>query len=138
MDGVLADYSADAVFFGPEGALRRPNAIKPVFEKMFAEFAKPGASVARKQRLIEGNTHTSFGRPGWASGHKSPVQVLGSASLLQRHRHQAYFARKRRRRGSRIRHKDGLPSVHVIFRVCMSVVHIAIARCHRNKGKFFA
>ena len=54
MDGVLADYLADALFFGPEGALRGPNAIKPVFEKMFAEFAKPGASVARKQRLIEG------------------------------------------------------------------------------------
>jgi ketosteroid isomerase-like protein len=47
MDGVLADYSADAVFFRPEGALRGPNAIKPVFERMFAEFAKLGASVAR-------------------------------------------------------------------------------------------
>jgi ketosteroid isomerase-like protein len=47
MDGVLADYSADAVFLRPEGALRGPNAIKPVFERMFAEFAKPGASVAR-------------------------------------------------------------------------------------------
>lgn len=54
MDGVLADYSADAVFFRPEGARRGPNAIEPVFERMFAEFAKPGASVARKQRLIEG------------------------------------------------------------------------------------
>ena len=54
MEGVLADYSADAVFFGPEGALRGPNAIKPVFEKMFAEFAKPGRSFAMKQRLIEG------------------------------------------------------------------------------------
>jgi len=42
------------VFFGLEGALRGPNAIKPVFERTFAEFAKPGASVARKQRLIEG------------------------------------------------------------------------------------
>jgi hypothetical protein len=42
------------VFFGPEGALRGPNAIKPVFERMFAEFAKPGAYVARKRRLIEG------------------------------------------------------------------------------------
>jgi ketosteroid isomerase-like protein len=48
MDGVL-DYSADTVFFGPEGALRGPNAIKPVFERMFAEFAKPGTSFSRKQ-----------------------------------------------------------------------------------------
>jgi ketosteroid isomerase-like protein len=54
MEGVLADYSVDAVFFGPEGALRGPNAIKPVFEKIFAEFAKPERSFAMKQRLVEG------------------------------------------------------------------------------------
>jgi ketosteroid isomerase-like protein len=28
LDGVLADYSPDAVFFGPEGILRGPNAIR--------------------------------------------------------------------------------------------------------------
>lgn len=54
LDAVLADYSADAVFFGPEGALRGPNAIKPVFERMFTEFSEPGTSVALTQRLIEG------------------------------------------------------------------------------------
>ena len=31
LDGLLADYAADAVFFGPEGAFRGPDAIKPVF-----------------------------------------------------------------------------------------------------------
>jgi hypothetical protein len=51
----MADYSADAVFLGPEGALRGPDAIKPVFERFFAEFAKPGTSFARKQRSIEGD-----------------------------------------------------------------------------------
>jgi ketosteroid isomerase-like protein len=54
IDGVLSDYSADAVFFWSEGVLHGPGAIKPVFERMFVELAKPGASVARKQRLIEG------------------------------------------------------------------------------------
>jgi ketosteroid isomerase-like protein len=53
MEGVMADYSADAVFFGPEGALRGPNVIKPVFEKIFAELAKPGRSFAMKQRFVE-------------------------------------------------------------------------------------
>lgn len=53
IDALLADYSPDAVFFGPEGALRGPDAIKSVFEKLFAEFAKPGASLTGKQRLIE-------------------------------------------------------------------------------------
>ncbi len=51
MEGVLADYSADAVFFGPEGALRGPNAIKPASEKVFAELAKAGRSFAMKQRI---------------------------------------------------------------------------------------
>lgn len=55
IDGVMEDYAADAVFFGPEGALRGPKAIKSFFERMFAEFAKPGASIAGKQRLIEGD-----------------------------------------------------------------------------------
>lgn len=54
LNGILADYSADAVFFGPEGALRGPAAIKPVFERLFAEFSKPGVSFSRKQQLIEG------------------------------------------------------------------------------------
>jgi ketosteroid isomerase-like protein len=47
LNGLLADYAADAVFFGPDGALRGPDVIRPVFARMFAEFAKPGASVAR-------------------------------------------------------------------------------------------
>jgi ketosteroid isomerase-like protein len=55
INGVMADYSADAVFLGPEGALRGPDAIKPVFDRFFAEFAKPGMSFARKQQLIEGD-----------------------------------------------------------------------------------
>ena len=54
LDALLADYAADAVYFGPEGALRGPNQIKPVFERLFAELAKPGASLTGKQRLIEG------------------------------------------------------------------------------------
>jgi len=55
INGLMADYSADAVFLGPEGALRGPDAIRPAFERFFAEFAKPGTSFAGKQRLIAGN-----------------------------------------------------------------------------------
>jgi ketosteroid isomerase-like protein len=55
LDGIMADYSADALFFAAEGALRGLGAIRAVFEKMFSEFAKPGASVASKQRLVEGD-----------------------------------------------------------------------------------
>src|SRR5258708_37258677 len=51
MEGVLADYSADAVFFGPEGALRGPNAIKPASEKVFAGLPKARRAFAMKQRI---------------------------------------------------------------------------------------
>lgn len=55
IDGVLAGYSEDAVFFGHGDVLRGPNAIKTVFEALFAEFARLGLSVTRKQRAIEGD-----------------------------------------------------------------------------------
>jgi hypothetical protein len=33
----------------------RPAAIRGVFEKLFGEFAKPGASIGSKLRLVEGD-----------------------------------------------------------------------------------
>lgn len=55
LDGIIADYSDDALFFGPDGALRGTKAIRGVFEQFFAEFAKPGGSFSRKQLLVEGD-----------------------------------------------------------------------------------
>ena len=55
LDGLIADYSQDALFFGHGDVLRGPNAIKAAFEELFAEFAKPGASIVLKQRVIEGD-----------------------------------------------------------------------------------
>ena len=59
LDGLLADYSADAVFFGPEGALQGPEAIRPIFQKLLGEFSEPGVSFTRQQRWVEGEyAHT--------------------------------------------------------------------------------
>jgi ketosteroid isomerase-like protein len=38
LDGVLADYSLDAVLFVPAGPLKGPAAIKPLFQALVAEF----------------------------------------------------------------------------------------------------
>jgi ketosteroid isomerase-like protein len=54
IDGTIADYSTDAVFLSAEGAVRGRDAIRAVFEKLFNEFGKPGASITSKQRLIAG------------------------------------------------------------------------------------
>jgi nicotinamidase-related amidase len=53
LDGIMTDYAVDALFFTPEGELRGPAAIRGVFEKLFGEFSKPGASIASKKRLVE-------------------------------------------------------------------------------------
>ena len=53
LDGLMADYSADAVFFSPEGALRGPEAIRGVFEKLFSEFSKPDSTLTPRLTLIE-------------------------------------------------------------------------------------
>ena len=53
--GILADYSSDAVLFTPTGPLRGPAAIKPLFQALVSEFAKPGSSFTMQHRSIEGD-----------------------------------------------------------------------------------
>ena len=55
LEGVVADYSSDAVLFVPDRALKGPDAIKPFFQAFFAEFAKPGASFSMRQRYVDGD-----------------------------------------------------------------------------------
>jgi ketosteroid isomerase-like protein len=54
LEGVLADYSSDALFFIPGEPLRGPDAIKPFFQAILSEFAKPGASFSMRQQSVEG------------------------------------------------------------------------------------
>jgi len=53
LDGVVADYSPEAMLFIPGNLLRGPAAIKPFFKAFFLEFAKPGASFSMQQRTVE-------------------------------------------------------------------------------------
>lgn len=55
LDGILSDYAANAILFTPDGALKGPKEIKPLFERMLAEFGKPGASFAMKQMAVDGD-----------------------------------------------------------------------------------
>lgn len=54
LEGVLADYSSDAVLFVAAGPLKGPDAIKPLFQSLVSEFAKPGSSFTMQRRCIEG------------------------------------------------------------------------------------
>ncbi len=55
LDGVLADYSSDAVLFIPGRPLKGPDAIRPFFQDLLAEFAMPGASFSMRERCVEGD-----------------------------------------------------------------------------------
>ena len=55
MQGVVADYAPDAVMIVPTGVLRGVHEIKPLFQGLIAEFAKPGATFDLQQQVIEGD-----------------------------------------------------------------------------------
>ena len=55
LEGILSDYASDAVLFAPDGPLKGPDAIRPLFQTMFAEFGKPGAVFSMKQRSVDGD-----------------------------------------------------------------------------------
>ena len=52
--GILADYAPDAVLFTPNGPLRGPDAMRPFFQAVIAEFGKPGTTFNMKLRDIVG------------------------------------------------------------------------------------
>ncbi len=54
LQGVVADYAPDAVMIVPAGVLRGVHEIMPLFQGLFAEFARPGATFDLQQQVIEG------------------------------------------------------------------------------------
>jgi len=55
MNGVVADYAPDAVMIVPTGVLRGVRGIRPLFQVLISEFAKPGATFDLQQQVIEGD-----------------------------------------------------------------------------------
>ena len=55
VEGVVADYSSDAVLFVPSGTLKGTDSIEPFFQALISEFVKPGSSFTMQLRSIEGD-----------------------------------------------------------------------------------
>jgi ketosteroid isomerase-like protein len=53
--GILSDYVPSSVLLAPHGPLKGVDAIRPLFQTLFAEFAKPGAVFSMKQQYVEGD-----------------------------------------------------------------------------------
>ena len=55
LKGIISDYAPGAVLFTPDGPLKGADAIRPLFEAIFAEFGKPGAAFKMKQQSVDGD-----------------------------------------------------------------------------------
>src|SRR6516164_4213299 len=55
VNAILSDYAPDVVLFTKDGALKGVDALRPVFERLVEEFAKPGATFNMQQQVVEGD-----------------------------------------------------------------------------------
>jgi ketosteroid isomerase-like protein len=55
LEGVLEDYTDDSVLLTPMGAFRGREALRGFFTMAFAEFSKPGTTLAMKMSMVEGD-----------------------------------------------------------------------------------
>ena len=54
LEGILDDYSHEAMLFTPAGLLRGRSEIEALFKNLLAEFGKPGASDTVHTEVFEG------------------------------------------------------------------------------------
>lgn len=80
LDGIVEDYSHDAVLFTPDGVLNGPAAIRGLFVKMFAEFAKPGASF----EMVRQDTAGEAAYIIWRAETADNVYELGTDTFVIR------------------------------------------------------
>jgi ketosteroid isomerase-like protein len=80
LKGILSDYALNAVLFTPDGPLRGADAIRPLFQAMFAEFGKPGASFSMKQQSVEGD----YAYILWIAETADNVYELGTDTFVVR------------------------------------------------------
>jgi ketosteroid isomerase-like protein len=54
VNGILSDYAPKAILFTSAGPLVGADSMRPLYEGLIAEFAKPGSSFELKHQTIEG------------------------------------------------------------------------------------
>jgi ketosteroid isomerase-like protein len=80
LKGVLADYAPGAVFFTPNGPLRGTEAIRPLFQAMITEFAKPGSTFTMREQSFDGD----YGYIVWTAETADNVYELGTDTFVVR------------------------------------------------------
>ena len=80
LQGILADYAPRAVFFTQDGLLVGTDALRPLFQALIAEFAKPGASFSLNQQVVEGD----YAYIRWTAQTADHVYELGTDTFFVR------------------------------------------------------
>jgi ketosteroid isomerase-like protein len=80
LKGVLSDYAPGIIFFTPNGTLRGIDAVRPLFEKLIAEFSKPGATFNMQQQVVEGD----YGYILWTAETADNVYELATDTFFVR------------------------------------------------------
>jgi ketosteroid isomerase-like protein len=55
LDGLVSDYSADAVLFTPRGPLKGHGPIREFFRALLKEFGQPGTTFSMQLQSIDGD-----------------------------------------------------------------------------------
>ena len=80
LNGVLADYAPDAIFFTERGALRGVDAIRPVFQSLISEFRKPGSTFKIRETIVDGDHAYIY----WTAETADNVYELGTDTFVIR------------------------------------------------------
>ena len=56
LDEIMSDYTEDSILYTPNGPLKGLDAIRGLFEMLFAEFGKPGMSFEMVRQDVEGDS----------------------------------------------------------------------------------
>jgi ketosteroid isomerase-like protein len=81
LNGILEDFTDTSVIITPTGAvLRGPQQMKPFFEALFNEFAKPGASFNLIQRVVD----AEVAYISWSAETADNVYELGTDTFFVR------------------------------------------------------
>lgn len=80
LTAILSDYTAESVLLTANGPVMGTEQLRPVFEGLFAEFAKPGASFTLQKQLIEGEIAYIV----WSAETADNVYELGTDTFLVR------------------------------------------------------
>jgi hypothetical protein len=61
INGILSDYAPMAILFTPDGPLVGVDAMRPLYDGLIAEFAKPGPSFELKHQSLKESMPISYG-----------------------------------------------------------------------------